>query len=129
MRNARLAGLKPKFDVKAEAAFAVWLEPAQERADGAKYDVVERVRVLDIEELGREHLVPSGHNDEVQVCGPHWVAPLRCQQLTAWTIDRDGVAGGAHALEPKPAFGVGLEPAAQVHVGLLGVLVLVQTHG
>ena len=57
---------------------------------------------------------------------PERVAALRPQQAADHAVGRDRVAGGLDRAEPEAAVRVGRELAAQVHLGLLRVLVLVE---
>src|SRR3954471_18138516 len=58
--------------------------------------------------------------------GTHIVPSLRAQQLTGRSTHRNRVAGRPDALEGDVPVLVGEELAAQVHVGLHGVLVFVK---
>ncbi len=64
--------------------------------------------------------------EEVQVRRPHVVPALGAQEIAGRAIDRDRIAGRLHAAKTDVAFSVGEELAAQVHVGLHRVLVLVE---
>ena len=61
--------------------------------------------------------------------GPHVVPSLRAQKFSDRPIDRDWITGGLHAAKCDVSLSVGEELAAQVHVGLRRILVLVETLG
>jgi len=54
------------------------------------------------------------------------VAALRAQQMAHWPVYRDRVASRLDGAKGDAAIGIGGETAAQVHVGLLGILLLVE---
>src|SRR4029079_13141470 len=64
---------------------------------------------------------------EMQVRRAHIVPALRAQKFPYRAVNRDRIAGGLDAAETDAAVRVGEEFAAQVHVGLQRVLVLVKT--
>ena len=66
---------------------------------------------------------------EVNMGGPHVVASLRAQQRADGAAQRYRIAGRLDAAEGDMPPGIGGELAAQVHVALLGVLVLVEPFG
>src|SRR5215510_8403719 len=81
--------------------------------------------VIDVD-LRYQRLEPVLGGQEVQMRGPHVVAPLLAQQLADRSVDRNGIAGGFHAAKGEMAVRIGDELSAQVHVGLHRVLVLVK---
>ena len=58
--------------------------------------------------------------------GAHVVPPLGAQQFSDRSPDRDRIPGRLHAAERDMALAVGDELAAQVHIGLRRILVLVE---
>src|SRR5262245_10520357 len=65
----------------------------------------------------------------MQMRRAHIVPALRAQEVAGRPVDRDGIAGGLYAAKADATLRVGEELAAQVHVGLRGVLVLVEAFG
>ena len=61
--------------------------------------------------------------------GPHIMAALCPQQFSGRAIDRDRVAGRFHAAEADVAVLIGEEFAAQVHIGLDRILILIKSFG
>src|SRR4051794_7759879 len=59
----------------------------------------------------------------------HVVAALCAKQLPRWPFDRDRIAGRLHTAERNVSILVAEELAAQVHVGLRRILVLVEAFG
>jgi hypothetical protein len=64
----------------------------------------------------------------VKVRGAEVVPLLRAEKQAVWAVDRHRIAGGLHGPEAERAVGLGGELAAQIHLGLRGVLVLVEAH-
>src|SRR5262249_59373671 len=79
--------------------------------------------------LGDQRLEPRLADQEVQVRGTEIMPALGAQQLANWTVDRNRIAGRLDAAEVEMALGIGRELAAQIHLGLSRILVLVQTLG
>src|SRR5712671_293509 len=65
--------------------------------------------------------------EEMQVRRPHIVPALCTQEIADRAVDRDRVAGGFHAAKRDMTVLVGDEYAAQIHVGLHRILVLVKS--
>ncbi len=89
---------------------------------------VDELVVGDVE-LRDQRLVAVLAGEEMKMRRPHVVPALRAQEISRRSIDRDRVARRLHAAKADMAVGVGEEFAAQVHVGLHRVLVLVEAFG
>src|SRR5262249_21885988 len=78
--------------------------------------------IVDLRDQGLE----AGLEDQrMEMRRPVGMAALRLQQAADHAIGWNRIADEHHRAEGKAAIGIGRELAAQVHVGLLGVLVLV----
>src|SRR6266478_8006990 len=64
---------------------------------------------------------------EVQMRGPEVVATGRLHQFSDWPIDRNWIPRRFHAAEMKAPGFVGNKPPAQIHLGLLGILIFIET--
>ena len=117
--DAREAGL---------VGLLVTLEAADDRLLHAEGDVGLQVLVVVDEDLGDQRPVPGGRDDEVDMGWPVRVPVLLAQQMADRAVGRHRVAGRPHRAEPEAALAVGAEAAAQVHVGLVGILVVVEAH-
>ena len=92
-----------------------------------KHSIIVNVLVPPIEYLRDQRLVARRADDEVNVRRAHGVAVEQLEQLAGRAVIRDGVARRPQAVQRVFAVGAGVEAAAQVHVRLLRVLLLVQT--
>ena len=102
---------------------------ADQMAGDAKLHVgFQKLVVLHVD-LRDQRLEAVLGGEEMQMRGAHVVAPLRAQQVAGRSVDRDRIARRLDAAECDVAVGIGGELAAQVHVGLHRVLVLVETFG
>src|SRR3712207_969274 len=84
------------------------------------------MRVVDLRD---QHLVPWFVDERVKVRRPVRVAILCLEEPPNDSISRNGVANHFHGAEPETTVFVGRELATEVHLRLLGILVLVQAHG
>jgi hypothetical protein len=99
---------------------------ADEMARDAELHVgVDELVVRDVE-LRDQCLEAVLAGEEMQMRRPHVVPPLRAQEIAGRPVDRDRIARGLHAAKADVALRIGEELAAQVHVGLDRILVLVE---
>src|SRR5262249_53744960 len=102
---------------------------ADEMAGDAELHVaVDEFVVLDVE-LRDQSLEPLLAGKEMKMRGAHIVPALRAQEVAGRPVDGDRIARGLDAAKADAALRVGEKFAAQVHVGLHGVLVLIKTFG
>ena len=103
-------------------------EIAEQRLRHAELDVGIDVGIVGVVDLRDQDLEARLEDQRMQMRRPHGVAILCLQQAADHAVRRDGIADHHHRAEPEAAVGVGREFAAQVHLGLFGILVLVETH-
>jgi len=82
-----------------------------------------------VEDLRNDRLIPLGRNNEVNMRRPHWVTIEEIQKLSGRPVLRNWISSWPEAVEVVAALVVGVEAAAEVHVGLIGVLLFVQAVG
>lgn len=82
-----------------------------------------------IENLRRQRLIPGGCNNEMDMSRAHGMPIEELQQSTGGTVKGNRVAGGTEAVEAVCAVPVGDEAAAEVHIDLLRVLLLIEAVG
>src|SRR5262249_60820255 len=98
-------------------------------AGDAELDVAGgELAVLDVG-LRDQSLEPLLAGKEMKMRGAHIVPALRAQELAGRPVNGDRIAGGLDAAEADATVRVGEKFAAQVHVGLHRVLVLVKAFG
>src|SRR5215211_954539 len=105
----------------------VALVVADEMAGDAELHVGVETRIVVDVDLRDQRLEPVLGGEEMQVRGAHVVAALRAQELAHRAVDGNRVAGRLDAAEAEAAVAVGDELAAQVHVRLHRVLVLIES--
>ena len=129
LRQARLAGLDHERELQPVAAVRLLLVIADQRLGDAELAVGLEVRVLRVVDLRSDGLEAGLVDQKVQVRGAHVVALLRGEQRARRSVGRHRVAGGLDAGEAERAVLARGELAAQVHLGLRRVLVLVEADG
>src|SRR4051812_14546224 len=107
-------------------AFALLHEIADQRLRHAELRVGLEMRILGIVDLRGDGLVSRLVDEEVQVRRPHVVALLRREQRARRAVDGHGIARWLHAPETERTIALRGKDAAQVHLRLLRILVLIE---
>ena len=94
-----------------------------------KTDRLRDVRRPPGKDLGDERLVAFAKQQEMQVRGTQRLAVLGPQHVARGPVHRHGIARGADAGEMEATIRIRGKDTAQVHVGLLVVLIFVQPRG
>ena len=102
---------------------------ADERPRDPELHIGVEMGVVAAVDLGDQRREPLLEDQEVQMGGAERMAVLRHQQSSDDGVGGDRIPSHPDRPEPEPSGGVGDERAAEVHRGLLRILVLVQPVG
>ena len=99
---------------------------AHQHTRHAEDHVVVDMRIVGDKNLGDQRLIARLIAHHVQVRRPIGFATLRPQEVADWAVGGDGIACGLDRAELKDAVLAGAQPSAEVHLGLVRILVLVE---
>lgn len=105
------------------------LELHHQRILDRKDRVIRDVLVSPIKYLRDERFVARRGDDKVDMRRPHRMTIEQLEQLARGPIIRDGIAGRPQTIQGVVTVGGRVEASAQVHIRLVGVLLLVEAVG
>lgn len=114
---------------RARRRFVAAVQRAHERGLDAEDRVAVEVLAVGVEHVRGHRQVPVSRDDEVDVRRPPGVAPERAEHPSGRAVVGNRIGDRPHRPEVVAAVRVGANPAAQVVLGLAGVLHVVEPGG